>query len=91
MYSSYALAVRLEKEHQMTCIGTLKANRKGLPKAFKEVKNRPEGDYQVLYEEGTRKSIHSWVTNTKSGPKNVMMITTTCPILQRATQKLASW
>jgi len=65
----------------MTCVGTLKANRKGIPKHLKEIRNRPEGDYQVVYEEGTHKSLHSWVTNTKSGPKNIMIITTTCPII----------
>ena len=36
----------------------------------------------VLFEEGGKKSIHSWVTNTKSGgPRNVMLMTTTEPIL----------
>jgi hypothetical protein len=38
----------------------------------------------VLFEmDGGKKSIHSWITNTKSGPKNVMALTTTVPILGR--------
>jgi hypothetical protein len=53
----------------MTCVGTLQANRKGLPESFKSTKDRPEGDYQVLYEVDGKKSIHSWITNTKSGKK----------------------
>jgi hypothetical protein len=65
----------------MTIVGTLNANRKGLPAAFKSTKGREEGDYVALFEEGGKKSIHSWVTNTKSGPKNVMAMTTTVPIL----------
>jgi hypothetical protein len=35
----------------------------------------------VLFEVDGKKSLHSWVTNTKSGPKNVMALTTTVPIL----------
>jgi hypothetical protein len=65
----------------MTYLGTLLGNRKGLPNAFKEVKNRPNGDYMVLFEENGRKSIHSWITTTKSGIRNVMLITSLVPIL----------
>jgi hypothetical protein len=65
----------------MTFLGTLQANRKGLPPVFKDVKKRKEGDYMVLYEENGRKSLHSWITNTKSGAKNVMLLTTLVPIL----------
>jgi hypothetical protein len=68
-YSSLDLADRLLEEFSMTCVGTLQANRKGLPESFKSTKDRPEGDYQVLYEVDGKKSIHSWITNTKSGKK----------------------
>jgi hypothetical protein len=83
LYTSEALAKRLLNEHQMTIVGTLMARRKGLPKEFKQLKDREEGDYMVLFEQDGKTSIHSWVTNTKSGPKNVMIMTTTVPILGR--------
>jgi hypothetical protein len=51
----------------MTYTGTLSANRKGLPAAFKTLDAREEGDYIALFEEGGEKSIHSWACNTKSG------------------------
>jgi hypothetical protein len=51
----------------MTYVGTMRENRKGLPKAFVQKENRPEHDYVVLYDVAGKKSIHSWITNTKSG------------------------
>jgi hypothetical protein len=43
-----------------------------------------EGSYVALFEtDGGKMSIHSWITNTKSGPKNVMALTTTVPIMGR--------
>jgi hypothetical protein len=83
LYTSLGLADKVLEEFQMTLLGTLMGNRKGLPKEFKEVKDRPEGDYMALFEEGGKKSLHSWVTNTKSGPKNVMLLTTKEPIMGR--------
>lgn len=79
-YTSVDLADSLLEEFNMTCVGTLANRRKGLPAEFKAL--REEGDYLVLYEPGG-KSIHSWITNTKSGKKNVMALTTTQPILGR--------
>ena len=51
----------------MTCLGTIQANRKGLPKDFTAVNNRPVGDYQVLYDEASHVSIHSEIFKNKSG------------------------
>jgi len=51
----------------MTYIGTMRENRKGLPKDFVNKEGRPEHDYVVLYDVTGKKSIHSWITNTKSG------------------------
>jgi hypothetical protein len=42
-YTSVDLAQSLLQRFQMTCLGTLKENRKGLPAAFKSVKDRAEG------------------------------------------------
>jgi hypothetical protein len=81
-YTSVDLAETLLKEFDMTCLGTLTAGRKGLPAEFKSVVGRQEGDYMVLFEEKGKMSLHSWVVDTKSGgKKNIMLLTTTNPIL----------
>jgi len=51
----------------MTVLGTIQTNRRGLPKQFTSTENREEGDYQVLYDEGSSVSIHSLICKTKSG------------------------
>jgi hypothetical protein len=83
-YTSIDLADTLLDEFQMTCTGTLAVNRKGLPAEFKSLVGREEGDYLVLFEKGGKKSLHSWICNTKSGKKNVMILTTTVPILGKS-------
>ncbi len=61
------LADSLLREYEMTYLGTLRNNRKGLPADFKKTEGRDEHDYIVLYDVTGKKSIHSWITNTKSG------------------------
>jgi hypothetical protein len=81
-YTSVDLAETLLKDFNMTCLGTLTAGRKGLPAEFKSTVGREEGDYMVLFEDKGKMSLHSWVVNTRSaGKKNVMLLTTTNPIL----------
>ena len=58
---------RCKEQFDMTCLGTIQANRKGLPKDFTAVNNRPVGDYQVLYDEASHVSIHSEIFKNKSG------------------------
>jgi hypothetical protein len=53
----------------MTYTGTLTLNRKGIPDELKELKGREEGSYIAVFEEGGKKSLHSWICNTKSGKK----------------------
>ncbi len=55
------------EEFTMTFLGTLNKNRKGLPADFKQTDGREEGDYMIPYDVSSKKSIHSWITNTKSG------------------------
>jgi hypothetical protein len=57
----------LTKEFKLTVISTICANRKGLPKHFRDSRGRPEGDYQVLFNEETGMSIHSEIVKKKSG------------------------
>ena len=52
--------------HEMTIVGTLANNRKGLPSDFKS-KSRPDGDYLPLFQPDGPLSIHSWICNAKSG------------------------
>lgn len=48
-------------------VGTLNSNRRGIPQEMKTMKDRPDGDYKVMYEEDGKVSIHSWLVNTKKG------------------------
>jgi hypothetical protein len=63
----------LLEEFQMTYVGTMRENRKGLPKDFISKEGRPEHDYVVLYDVSGKKSIHSWITNTKSGENELYL------------------
>ena len=59
--------MRLREEFGMTALGTIQANRKGLPKAITSTEGRPVGDYQVLYDESSNITIHSEICKSKSG------------------------
>jgi hypothetical protein len=69
-YSSFDLVDTLRNEFQMTYVGTLQNNRKGLPAAFKNMDGREDGDYVALYDVTGKKSIHSWINNKKAGELN---------------------
>jgi hypothetical protein len=47
----------------------------------KAVKDREEGDYLVMWEDGGKKSLHSWICNTKSG-KSLVFVFTCAAVLQ---------
>jgi hypothetical protein len=66
-YTNYDLVRELGSQFNMTAIGTICANRKGLPKHFKDPKGRAVGDYQVLFDEDSNISIHSEIGRKKSG------------------------
>jgi hypothetical protein len=66
-YSHYDLFTELGGKFNLTVIGTICANRKGLPKHFRETRGRPVGDYQVLFDEASNISIHSEIVKKKSG------------------------
>lgn len=83
-YTSYDVVRRVENQFRMTSIGTIQANRKGLPKDIVSTTDRPVGDYRVLYDEGSKISIHSEVCASKSGTKkNVLILTNMIPDLAR--------
>lgn len=66
-YTGYELVNELTTRFQMTCVGTIQTNRKGLPKNFKDHRGREVGDYLVLFDESTNISIHSEIVKNKSG------------------------
>jgi hypothetical protein len=61
----------LRTQYNMTYVGTLQNNRKGLPTAFKSMDGREDGDYVVLYDVTGKTSIHSWINNKKAGEFNI--------------------
>lgn len=67
----------------ITVLGTIMANRKGIPREMSSIQNREEFSYRVMWENTNKKlSLHSYVVNTKSkGKKNVLALTTLCPLI----------
>ena len=82
LYSSIPLAQWL-LSHNITCVGTIKANRKGIPVEVKELANREPLTYECFWEvEESKLSQHSYGVNTKSsGKRNVLLLSTMQPIL----------
>ena len=82
LYTSIALAKWL-LERDITCIGTIKAHRKGIPPEIKNVSNRDVGSYEIFWNEPEKRiNLNSYVVNTKSsGKRNVLMLSTIHPIL----------
>lgn len=67
MYKICFSCCRCHQQFNMTCLGTIMTNRRGLPKTFTNTVNREVGDYQVLYDETSQISIHSLICKSKSG------------------------
>jgi hypothetical protein len=81
-YSNIPVAQRLGDKYQMTVVGTICNNRKGLPPHFKNPVGRKVGDYQVLWDMDSNINIHSEIVKKKSGQiHNVLVISTMYPIL----------
>jgi hypothetical protein len=80
-YSNYHVAQHISNKYQMTVVGTICANRKGLPQHFKNPVGREVGDYQVLWDMDTNTNIHSEIVKKKSGKvHNVLLMSTMYPI-----------
>ena len=77
LYTSIPLAIELQKRG-LTCIGTVKFNRRGVPKEIRELKGRKENSSIIWYEKNKNKmTLTSYVVNTKSkGKKNVVVLST---------------
>ena len=82
LYTSIPLCKWL-LEHQITSIGTLKTNRRGIPDEFTSLEGREGFSYKVLWEVPNKKLVlHSYVfKNKSSGLCNVLMLSTVQPLL----------
>lgn len=69
LYTSVPLANFL-LENSITVCGTVNKIRRGIPPHMTNVTGRPQGDYQILYEEGGKLSLHSWTVKPKKGIAN---------------------
>ena len=79
-YLSISLAEWLYDKN-ITCIGTLSSNRKGLPKEIKEVKGREENSGISCKGDKGEVTLNSYVVKTKfSGLRNVFSLQTTNPV-----------
>ena len=85
LYTTVPLAQWL-LSHNITCVGTIQANRRGIPVEIKQLDNRKPLSYECFWETVDNKiSLHSYAVNTKSsGKRNVLLLTTMQPILETA-------
>ena len=77
-YTSIPIAEWLY-EKKITCIATMNSNRKGLPTEMKEIKGREENSWMACKIDGGEIIINSYVVKTKSGMRNVLLLTTMEP------------
>ena len=70
-------------EKDITSVGTLVANRRGLSKEFIKTAEREEFSYKVLWrKDEPHIPLHSYVVKTKStGKRNVLLLSTLEPLL----------
>ena len=88
LYTSILLAKWL-LERNITTVGTLQANRKGIPEEVKHVGSRDSNFYEIFWDESGKLVLNSYIVNTKSsGKKNVLLLSTMYPILGTAKDNL---
>lgn len=82
LYSSIELFEWLLSRN-ITAVGTIMPNRKGIPRQLTSTEGRDDFSYEVMWESTKKKlSLHSYVVNTKSsGKKNVMVLSSVPPLL----------
>ena len=70
-------------EKDITAVGTLVSNRKGLPKKFVRTAGRKEFSYEILWNAGdVTMTLHSYVVKAKStGLRNILLPSTLEPII----------
>ena len=72
--------------HHISTVGTMRINSGGVPKEFRDAKNRETNSYEVLWHKDNNDiTLHSYVVTTKSkGKKNIIMLSTCKAILGAA-------
>ena len=63
-------------ERNITIVGTLKSDRKGIPKEMKGVADREEKSTVFCYSEDEKKMLLSYIDKKKKGKKNILALTT---------------
>ena len=82
LYTSFSLATWLFNEKHVTCVGTLMANRKGIPPELKKVDHREILSTEFYWNEDLDFVLGSYVVSSSTKKKkNVMMLSTLRPIL----------
>ena len=81
-YTSIALGKWL-LEKNITSVGTIQANQKGIPSELQTFNGRNAGSYEIYWNvPGKQINLNSYTVNTKSsGKRNVLMLSTLTPIL----------
>ena len=81
LYTSVPLAKKL-LERSISCIGTLRSNRVGIPKEVKEVNGRERYSTETWWESTDEyMTITSYITKTSKGMKNILILATVPPFL----------
>ena len=82
LYTSLPLSKKL-LERSIACIGTLRMNRKGLPKEVKEIVKGREPYTTETWWESTDEyvTLTSYLTKTSKGLKNILVLATVPPLL----------
>ena len=63
-------------ERNITIVGTLKSDRKGIPKEMKGVADREEKSTAFCYSEDEKTMLLSYIDKKKKGKKNILALTT---------------
>ena len=80
LYTSIPIA-RWLLEKGITMIGTLKANRVGIPPAIKDISQRDINSWEMYWDDSGNMNISSYVVKTSSGKKNILMLSTVRPLM----------
>ena len=62
------------KAKNMTLVGTMRANRAGIPKELVEMQNRDNKDTKFVYAKEDDMMLTSYVVKKKSGNRNILLL-----------------
>lgn len=79
LYTSFEIAEWL-LDRKITMLGTMQANRVGIPPVIKETKDREILSIETYWEKNGSRNISSYVVKTSKGKKSVIVLSTLDPI-----------